>query len=385
MNKEQIAKLSIDTRAQMHLGDHPEPYGSMSSPIYQSATFAHHGLYDSTGFDYSRVSNPTREQVEATLASMESGTHALGFSTGMAAVTCLMEMFEPGDHIIADQDLYGGSTRLFQAINEKNGMEFTFTNISQTGIEDYIKPNTKAVYIETPTNPMMNVTDLAETAKICKAHNLLLIVDNTFLSPYFQRPLELGADVVLHSASKYLEGHNDTLGGFLVVKDEALYEKLAMIYKTTGATLAPFDAWLIQRGIRTLGIRLERAQQNAMELAKWLKSNPHVERVLYPGLPEHPGFEIMKKQSSGFGAMLTFNVESPEFAVKILNNVELFPFAESLGGTQTLITYPITQTHAEVPADLLAANGISGKTLRLSVGIENISDLIAEFERVFAI
>lgn len=385
MDKKDIQNLGINTRCQMQLGDHSDQYGACAFPIYQSATFAHHALFDSTGFDYTRVSNPTREQVEATMASLESGTHALGFSTGMAAITLTMEIFQPGDHIIADADLYGGSTRLFNTINTKNGLEFTQTNISQTGIVDFIQPNTKAVFLETPSNPMMNVVDLRAIAADCKAHGLLLIVDNTFLSPYFQRPLELGADIVIHSATKYLEGHNDTLGGFVIVKDDALYEQLYTIYKTTGACLAPFDAFLIQRGIKTLGVRLERAQSNALALAKWLQANPHVTKVLYPGLPEHPAYEIMKSQCDGFGAMLTFDVESAEFAVKVLNNVEVFPFAESLGGTETLLTYPITQTHAEVPKELLAANGITDRTLRLSVGIEDIDDLIHEFERVFAI
>ena len=242
----------------------------------------------------------------------------------------------------------------------------------------------KAIYIETPTNPMMNVTDIAALAEIAKRHNLLLIVDNTFLSPYFQNPLDLGADIVVHSGTKFLGGHNDTLAGFLVTNREDISEKLRFLIKTTGSGLAPFDSWLILRGIKTLGIRMEQAQKNAFKIAEWLKTKSAVTRVIYPGLPEHPGYEIMKKQARGFGSMLTFQLESREFALSVLEKVRMIKFAESLGGVETLITYPTTQTHADVPKKIRERNGITEATLRLSVGIEDVQDLLDEFEKVFA-
>lgn len=294
-----------------------------------------------------------------------------------------MELFKPGDHIIADADLYGGTIRLFDNISKKNGITFTNIDCGKEDIRKYINENTKAVYIETPTNPMMNVTDIALLAKIAGEHNLLLIVDNTFLSPYFQNPLDLGADIVVHSGTKYLGGHNDTLAGFLVTSREDISEQLRFNIKTTGAGLAPFDSWLILRGIKTLALRMEKAQSNAIKIAKWLGSESSVKKVIYPGLETHPGYEIMRKQSRGFGAMLTFEVESPEFALSVLEKVKLIQFAESLGGVETLITYPVTQTHADVPKDVLEKNGITESVLRLSVGIEDPNDLLFELKDVF--
>ena len=375
----------INTRC-LHLEEtegKTDNYGALSYPIYQTATYAHAGVGKSTGYDYSRLQNPTREQLEKVVASLEGGIDAFALSSGMAAITLLMEIFKPGDHIIAEADLYGGSVRLFDNVSKKNGYEFTYLNCSRDDIEGAIKENTKAVYIETPTNPMMNVSDISKIAEIAKRHGLYLIVDNTFLSPYFQNPLKLGADIVIHSGTKFLGGHNDTLAGFIVTNNEEVQEKLRFIIKTTGAGLAPFDCWLILRGIKTLGIRMERSQENAIKIANWLKEQPVVKHVYYPGLQEHPGYEIMKKQARGFGAMLTFQLESKEFALAILENVRMIKFAESLGGVETLITYPTTQTHADVPKEIREKNGITEATLRLSVGIENIKDLIAELEKVF--
>ena len=358
--------------------------GAVSFPIYQTATFAHAGVGQSTGYDYSRLQNPTREQLEKIVASLENGVGALAFSTGMAAISAMMELFKPGDHLVVDADLYGGSVRLFQHISEKNGITFSRIDCCKDDVASHIHENTKAVYIETPTNPMMNVTDIQKLSVLTKAKGILLIVDNTFLSPYFQNPMDLGADIVIHSGTKYLGGHNDTLAGFLVTNREDLCEKLQFILKTTGAGLAPFDSWLIMRGIKTLAIRMERAQANAIKLADWLVKQKRVTKVIYPGLKTHPGYEIMKKQSRGFGAMLTFEVDTKELAQQILDSVKLVQFAESLGGTETLITYPITQTHADVPPELLAKNGITDRVLRLSVGIEDAEDLIADFEQAFA-
>lgn len=358
----------------------PLHYGAISFPIYQTATYAHPGVGKSTGFDYSRLQNPTREQLEKVVCQLEHGTDAFALSTGMAAITLLMELFKPGDHLIVDSDLYGGTIRLFDNVSVKNGIRFTRTNCSQDDIESLIKPETRAIYIETPTNPMMNVTDISVVAELAHRHNLLLIVDNTFMSPYFQTPLDLGADVVVHSGTKFLAGHNDTLAGFIVIKDETLQEKLRFLIKTTGSGLPPFDSWLVLRGIKTLAIRMEKAQSNAAKITEWLKTKKCVTKVIYPGMPEHPGHEVMKKQSRGFGSMVTFRLNSVEKALSVLEKVRLIKYAESLGGVETLITYPTTQTHADVPEELRLKNGITPETLRLSVGIENPDDLIADLE-----
>ncbi|MGM9571877.1 MAG: trans-sulfuration enzyme family protein [bacterium] len=358
-------------------------YGAISFPIYQTATYAHPGVGESTGYDYSRLQNPTREHLEKLIAGLENGIDGLALSSGMAAIALLMEIFKPGDHLIVDSDLYGGSIRLFQNVSEKNGIEFSRIDCYKDDVSSYIRENTKAVYIETPTNPMMNVTDIASIARITKEKGLLLIVDNTFLSPYFQNPLDLGADIVVHSGTKYLGGHNDTIAGFLVTNREDISEKLRFLIKTVGSGLAPLDSWLIIRGIKTLGVRMERAQANAMKIAEWLKEQKLVTRVIYPGLPEHPGHKIMQKQARGFGAMITFQTVSREAALAVLKKVKLIQYAESLGGVETLITYPTTQTHADVPKELQEKNGITESTLRLSVGIEDAADLIAELQRVF--
>jgi cystathionine beta-lyase/cystathionine gamma-synthase len=361
-----------------------EHYGAISYPIYQTATYEHPEAGQSTGYDYSRLQNPTREHLEKMIAGLESGIDAFALSTGMAAITLLMELFRPGDHLIVEADLYGGSIRLFDHVNKKNNYEFTHLNCAEDDIEGAIQDNTKAIYIETPTNPMMNVSDIAAIAKIAKKHGLLLIVDNTFLSPYFQNPLKLGADIVVHSGTKFLGGHNDTLAGFLVTNNEEVRDRLRFLIKTTGAGLAPFDCWLILRGMKTLGIRMERSQENAIRIAEWLKTQNIVRKVYYPGLPEHPGYEIMKKQARGFGSMITFQVDSKEHALQILKQVRMIKFAESLGGVETLITYPTTQTHADVPEEVRLKNGITPCTLRLSTGIEDIEDLLGELSEVFA-
>lgn len=375
----------INTRC-LHLEEtegKTDNYGALTFPIYQTATYAHPAVGQSTGYDYSRLQNPTREHLEKVVASLEGGIDALALSTGMAAITLMMELFKPGDHLIVESDLYGGSIRLFDNVSEKNGIEFSRVACSEEDVESYVKDNTKAIYIETPTNPMMNVTDIGALADIAKKHGLLLIVDNTFLSPYFQNPLKLGADIVIHSGTKYLGGHNDTLAGFIVTNNEEISEKLRFLIKTTGAGLSPFDSFLLERGIKTLGIRMERAQENAFALAEWLKKQDVVTKVIYPGLPEHPGHEIMKKQARGFGAMITFDLDTKERALALLEKVRMIKFAESLGGVETLITYPTTQTHADVPVEIREKNGITDSTLRLSVGIEDSRDLIAELEAVF--
>ncbi|MBR1855621.1 MAG: PLP-dependent transferase [Oribacterium sp.] len=374
---------SIETVCQLIDKSIKDQWGALSFPIYQTATFAHRGLGESTGFDYTRMQNPTRQQLEYVVASLEHGIDALAFSSGMAAIAAVMELFSPGDHLIVDADLYGGSVRLFNEINKKNGLSFTTCDLNRDDFSSLFRENTRAVYLETPTNPMMNVTDISALAEEVHRRGSLLIVDNTFLSPYFQNPLSLGADIVVHSGTKFLGGHHDTIGGFAVVKDKELDDRLRFIYKTTGAGLSPFDSFLLLRGIRTLSVRMERAQENALKLAEFLKADSHVTKVIYPGLPEHPGYAIMKKQARGFGAMLTFEVKSEELVKHILKNLKLIYFAESLGGTETLITYPITQTHADVPPELLEKNGINKRLLRLSVGLEGAQDLIKDLDEAF--
>lgn len=356
--------------------------GAVSVPIFQSATFSHPGIGESTGFDYSRLQNPTREHLELTMAALESGVDAMAFSTGMAAIAALMELFAPGDHIIASDDLYGGSHRLFHHISVKNGLLFDLVNTSDLSlIEEKITAHTKALFIETPTNPMMQVTDIAAVAALAKRNSLLVIVDNTFLTPYYQRPLELGADIVVHSGTKYLGGHNDTLAGFLVVNDAALSEKLRFIYKTTGACLSPFDSWLLIRGLKTLALRLNKQQESAMKIAQWLSAHRDVNAVHYAGLPSHQGYAISARQASGFGGMISFEVQSAAVAEKILKNVSVIQYAESLGGVESLITYPMLQTHADVPTEVREAKGINDKLLRLSVGLENADDLISDLQQ----
>ncbi|MDR1589492.1 MAG: PLP-dependent aspartate aminotransferase family protein [Oscillospiraceae bacterium] len=355
--------------------------GAVSVPIFQSATFAHPGVNRSTGYDYSRTQNPTREYLEAAIARLEGGSDALAFSSGMAAVALVMELFSPGDHIIASDDLYGGSIRLFANPSAARGLKFTYSDAyDAASLASALTPATKALFIETPSNPMMHVVDIAAAAEFASAHGLLLVVDNTFMTPYFQRPLELGADIVIHSGTKYLCGHNDTLCGFAVVKDAGLSERLRFLFKTIGPCLAPFDSWLLIRSLKTLALRMEAQQSNARELAEWLLTQPKIKAVHYPGLPEHPQYDISRRQASGFGAMLSFSADTPETAVGILERVRLILYAESLGGVESLITYPMLQTHADIPEAEREAKGIDGCLLRLSVGIESPDDLIADLD-----
>ncbi len=375
-------RLNIETRV-VHGGKCYEPQtGAVSFPIYQSATFRHPGLNQTTGYDYSRLQNPTREEVENTLACLENGSYAFAFSSGMAAVSTILCLFTPGQHIVVSDDLYGGTYRLFEEIYKKFGMEFSYVDTSEIKeIEASLKENTAAIYIETPSNPTMKVADIKLIAELAKKHDILTIVDNTFLTPLFQKPLDIGADIVVHSGTKYLGGHNDTLAGFIVVNDLSLADRLKLIQKSEGAVLSPFDSWLILRGIKTLSVRLLKQQENAAAIAQWLKNNEKIEKVYYVGLPEHEGYEINKKQAEGFGAMLSFTVKDEALVERILERLELVMFAESLGGVETLITYPIVQTHSAIPKELRDRIGVNEKLLRLSVGIENAEDIIKDLEQ----
>jgi cystathionine gamma-synthase len=356
--------------------------GAVCPPIYQTSTFAHPGVEQSTGYDYTRSQNPTRELLEKLMARLEGGVEALAFSSGMAAITALMELFSPGDQIIASDDLYGGAIRLFDNISTKNGLRISYVDTGDlAAVEAAITAGTKLIYVETPSNPMMHVTDIGAVRALIGGRDILLAVDNTFLTPYYCRPLELGADIVTHSGTKYLGGHNDTLAGFLIMSDATLAEKLRFIHKTTGACLSPFDSFLLIRGIKTLAIRMERAQYNAVRLADWLLSQKKIIAVHYVGLADHPSLAVSKKQASGFGAMISFETDSAETARGVLENVRTILYAESLGGVETLITYPLLQTHADVPEDRRVARGITDRLLRLSVGIEHIDDLIDDLSQ----
>lgn len=375
---------SIDTRC-IH-GDNRDSdehfYGSVTVPIFQTATFSHPGVGETTGYNYSRVSNPTRTELEKVVTSLEGAVDTVACTTGMAAISICLELFDEGDHFVCSEDLYGGSVRIFTATGEKRGLSFSYVNTSDAeAVEKAIRENTKALFIETPSNPTMEVTDLAKMKELADKYHLLLIVDNTFLSPYLQNPIALGADIVIHSGTKFLCGHNDTLAGFICTGREDLAEQIRFLYKTIGPSLSPFDSYLLLRGIKTLAVRQDRQQSNALQIAKFLSHHKKVKKVYYVGLPEHPGYEINLKQARGFGSMISFATDTEETAKQVLEKVKVIAFAESLGGVESLITYPMMQTHADVPVEVRERLGITENFLRLSVGIENAEDLIADLEQ----
>lgn len=378
---------SIETRC-VHGGEHKfqDSYQSLSTPIYQTAAFGHPDLgHSPERFYYTRLTNPTRTHLEETVSSLEGAADSIAFTSGMAAITAVFELFAPGDRIVCSADLYGGTVLLFDLVEKKKGLILDLVDTTDPdALRSAVTPGTKAIYIETPSNPMMNVTDIALCAEAAKAVGAMLIVDNTFLSPYFQNPITLGADISLHSGTKYLGGHNDTIAGFICAADKAVGEKLHKIAYTMGATLSPFDSWLLIRGIKTLAVRMERAQENALAIANWLKTQPKVKKVYYVGLQEHPGYEVNKKQSRGSGAMLSFTLDSAETALQVLAKVKTITFAESLGGPESLITLPATQTHADVSAEEREKLGITDAFLRMSVGLENANDLIADLAQAMA-
>lgn len=361
------------------------PFGAVATPIFQTATFSHPGIGKSTGYDYTRVSNPTRAELEQVISSMEGALDTVACSSGMAAVSLCLELFEPGAHFVCSEDLYGGSVRIFESMGQSRGLSFTYVNTShQELVEQAVTDKTKALYIETPSNPTMEVTDLGEMKKLADKYNLLLIVDNTFLSPYLQNPLQLGADIVLHSGTKFLGGHNDAVAGFLSVAKQELVEPVRYLYKTVGSGLSPFDSFLILRGIKTLAVRMDRQQSNALAIAKWLQQQKKITQVYYVGLPEHPGYEINLKQARGFGSMISFRTDTEQTARELLERVKLISYAESLGGVESLLTYPMLQTHGDVPVEVRERLGITENFLRMSVGIEHIDDLLADLEQALA-
>ena len=362
-----------------------ERTGSISYPLYQSATFAHPAWGESTGYCYSRCGNPTRLELENTIALLEGGLKALAFSSGMAAITTLLKVLRSGDHVLVSDDLYGGTYRLFSGIYTQYGIEFDYVDLADADVlATAFKPNTKLVFLETPTNPTMKVADIAAVAKAAHGHGAYLAVDNTFLTMYFQKPFEYGADVVIYSGTKYLCGHNDVLSGFLVLRDRTLLEPLFNATMSEGNQLGPFDSWLMLRSLKTLGVRLRQQERNALRIAEALKANPHVTDVFYVGDPEHPDYELSKRQTTGFGAMISFKTDTHERALAVLERTKLILFAESLGGTESLVTYPLVQTHGSIPSEMREALGIDDRLLRLSVGIEDVDDLLADLEQALA-
>lgn len=378
--------MSIATAAAQIGLDWDTRTGAVTIPIYQTATFRHPGLGQSTGYDYSRSGNPTRQALEDGIARLDGASRGFAYSSGMAAIANLLLLFKQGDHLIVTEDLYGGTYRLFEQIFQQYGLEFTYvdtSDIAQTAAA--IRPETKAIFVESLTNPLLKVADVAALAALCREHDILCIVDNTFLTPYLLRPLDLGADIAVYSGTKYLAGHNDTVCGLVTVKDPALAERVYFHQNAVGAVLGPQDSWLTIRGLKTLSVRLDRQQDNALAIANWLSGHDLVTTVYYPGLPDHPGHELLKAQGKGFGAMIAFEVSRPELVERLLIRTNVISFAESLGGVETLITFPAVQTHADIEPEKRAALGISDRLLRLSVGIEDVNDLIADLESAFSL
>ncbi len=359
-----------------------EKTGAISTPIHPSATFRHESLGCSTGFDYSRTSNPTRAVLEKEMASLEGGYGGFAFSSGMAAVTAVASLFSHGDHLVLSDDLYGGTYRFFKKIAERFGIRSDFADLTDIGeAEKAIQPRTKALFIETPTNPMMKISDIAALSSLAKKKGILSIVDNTFMTPYLQQPIKLGADIIIHSGTKYIGGHNDVLCGIAVCATKELSEQLGFIQNATGGVLSPFDTWLVIRGLKTLALRVDRSQDNAGEIAVWLSGRRDVTAVFYPGLLKGRDGEIHRGQSRGSGAMVSFCMKDKGQAEKVINSVKIISFAESLGGVESLITYPAVQTHSDVPAEIREKLGITDTLLRLSVGIEDCQDLIDDLKQ----
>ena len=359
--------------------------GAISVPIYPSATYRHPEVGKSTGYDYTRSGNPTRQVLENGLAELEGGSRGLVFSSGMAALTTFFLHFSQGDHLIVSEDLYGGTYRVLDQIFANFGLTVSYVNTTDTeAVAAAISNQTRALLVETPGNPLLGISDLAALGKLCQQHEILFAVDNTFLSPILQRPLEFGADVVIYSATKYLGGHNDLCAGVLVARDEELGEKLYFLQNSTGAILPPFDCWLLLRSLKTLALRIDQHCKNAMVVAKWLEQQPKVTEIYYPGLKQHPGHELSKNQAKGFGGMLSFRVSTAEHARAVLKRLKLISFAESLGGVESLMTLPAIQTHADIPKAERERLGICERLLRLSVGTESVEDIIADLQQALA-
>lgn len=378
--------MKFETLA-IHAGQGPDPaYGAVMPPIYQTSTFAFEGFDKPGEFDYTRSGNPTRKQLESCLAALEGGTAGFVFSTGMAASATILSHFSVGDHLIVHDDLYGGTYRLLSSIVAERGIVIDFVNLRDLeAVEAATTDATRAIWIETPTNPLMNLVDLEAISAYAKGRGIMTICDNTFLSPYFQKPLELGIDVVMHSTTKYINGHSDVVGGALIVRDAALAERIGFLQNALGAAEAPFDCFLVLRGVKTLALRMEAHNSNALAVARWLEAHPKIAQVLHPGLESHPQHELAKRQATGFGGTFSFRIKGGnEEARRLFEALELFTLAESLGGVESLIEQPYTMTHVSMPEEVRRSIGITEDLIRVSVGIEHIDDLIADLEKGLA-
>jgi cystathionine gamma-lyase len=379
--------LGFATRA-IHAGQAPDPLtGAVMTPVYFTSTYAQTAPGEHKGFEYSRTHNQTRFALEANLASLEGGKHGFCFASGLAATSTLLQMFDSGNHVVATDDLYGGTFRLFDKVYRRFGFEFSYVDplAGAAAVEAAIRPSTKLVWVETPTNPMLKLVDLAAVAEVCKRKGVLLAVDNTFMTPFLQRPLELGADLVVHSTTKYLNGHSDVVGGAVILSDEELRQRLGFLQNASGAVPSPMDSFLVMRGTKTLHVRMERHEQNARAIAEWLAGHPQVEKVIYPGLESHPQHALAKKQQRGFGGMISFVLKGGlDESRRFLSACQVFTLAESLGGVEALIEHPAIMTHASIPADTRKKLGIDDGFIRLSVGIEDLADLRGDLERAFA-
>jgi cystathionine beta-lyase/cystathionine gamma-synthase len=376
----------FSTRA-IHAGQQPDPAtGAVVVPIYQTSTYAQDAVGKHRGYEYSRTGNPTRAALETCIAALEGGAHGLAFASGMAAEAAIMQLLKPGDHTVAVDDLYGGTYRLFRRVLEPIGVSFSFVDGSDlAAVEKSLTDRTRMVWVESPTNPLLKLVDIEAVSKLAHTRQALLIVDNTFMSPYFQRPLSLGADIVVHSATKYLGGHSDVIGGALVVHRDDLFERLAFLQNAVGGVPGPMDAWLVLRGIKTLAVRMREHDSNARLVAAFLIDHPKVARVFYPGLPNHPQRDLARRQMSGFGGMISFEVKGGlEPARRVVERTRLFTLAESLGGVESLIELPAAMTHASIPAETRRAHGVADGLVRVSVGIEDAADLISDLDRALA-
>ena len=368
----------------IHAGERPDvTFGAISVPIYQTSTFAFEDVGKTRGYDYSRTANPTRKVLEDTIAQLEGGKTGFAFATGMAAETTVMHLLKSGDHVISGDDIYGGTYRLFQNVMQQFGLEFTFLRMdSRERIEEAIKPNTRMLWLETPSNPLLNIVDIEMAVDIAKKHNLLTVIDNTFATPYFLRPIEYGVDLVVHSTTKYLNGHCDVVGGAVVTSTDEQTEKVQFLLNAMGTCASPFDCWLVLRGIETLPVRMRQHEENAAAIADHLKGHPAVKKVFYPGLESHPGHEIAKRQMKGFGGMVSFELKGEAEAVtSFLRGIKIFALAESLGGVASLAEHPATMSHASMPKEHREKVGITDELIRLSVGLENVDDLIEDLEQ----
>ena len=378
--------MKFSTKA-IHAGQQPDPTtGAIMPPIFQTATYAQNGLGDHKGYEYSRSHNPTRTALQECIAALEDGKFGLAFASGMAAETAILSLLSAGDHLVACDDLYGGSYRIFERVMRRYNVENSYVPAGNiAAYEQAIRPNTKLIWLETPTNPLLRLIDIQAVAEIAHLHNILVVVDNTFASPYFQQPLKLGADIVVHSTTKYINGHSDVIGGALVLNNEEAYESMKFYENAAGNVPSPFDAWLVLRGIKTLAVRMRQHDENARAVAKFLAEHPRVEKVYYPGLPSHPDYELAKRQMSGFGGMVSFQFKGVYADVdKLVRRFKVFSLAESLGGVESLVCHPVSMTHGSIPKEIREARGLTDTLLRLSVGIEDAEDLLADLQQALA-